>query len=286
MTGTIPGTSWRVEDGIVRENRLVGSGLGDIGRMVVEAPAVARAARPGHFVMVRTWDGEPLLPRAMAPLAYDAASGRMEIFYKVKGPGTRAMAGTLPGAAAHVTGPLGRPVIEGFYGRNVALIGRGVGITPLLPLAKHIVATGGSVSAYLSARTRAYLFGLDEFASLGPVHTQVDDEAAEDELATNALATDALREHCRGGGVDAAYVCGSWRLARAVEDIGASEGFPGFVFLESKMGCGVGYCKGCPVGLRGGGGYRLVCVEGPVFPTREIQLTGPVHPLSEEPGVT
>ena len=277
MTGAIPDTSWRVEDGVVCENRIVGSGLGDIGRMVVEAPGVARAARPGQFVMVRTWEGEPLLPRAMAPLAYDVASGRMEIFYKVKGPGTRAMAGTLPGAAAHVTGPLGRPVLESFDGRNVALVGRGVGITPLLPLAKLIVATGGTVGAYLSARTRAYLFGLDEFASLGPVHTQVDDEAAGDELVT-----DALREDCRGDGVDAAYVCGSWRLARAVEEIGASEGFPGFVFLESKMGCGVGYCKGCPVGLREGGGYRLVCVEGPIFPTREVELTGPVHPLPEE----
>ena len=281
MTGTIPDTSWRVEDGVVCENRIVGSGLGDIGRMVVEAPGVACAARPGQFVMVRTWEGEPLLPRAMAPLTYDVGSGRMEIFYKVKGPGTRAMAGTLPGAAAHVTGPLGRPVLQSFDGRNVALVGRGVGITPLLPLAKHVIATGGSVSAYLSARTRAYLFGLDEFASLGPVHVQVDNEAAGDELAT-----DALREHCRGRRVDTAYVCGSWRLARAVEEIGVSEGFPGFVFLESKMGCGVGYCKGCPVGLRGGGGYRLVCVEGPIFPTREVQLTGPVHPLPEEAEVT
>jgi hypothetical protein len=79
-------TSWRIEDGVVCENALVGAKYGDIGRMVVQAPEVVEAAHPGQFIMVRTWEGtwegEPFLPRAMAPLTYDIASGRMEIFYK------------------------------------------------------------------------------------------------------------------------------------------------------------------------------------------------------------
>ncbi len=267
-------TSWQIEDGVVCENAVVGSRIGDLGRMVVEAPEVTRATRPGQFIMVRTWEGEPFLPRAMAPLTYDVASGRMEIFYKIKGPGTQAMAESRPGAAAHITGPLGQPVLERFDGRNVALVGRGVGITPLLPLAKHIVAIGGSVHVYLSARTRAYLFGFDEFASLGPVYAQVDDERTRGELVTDALA-----EYCRSHRVNGAYVCGSWRLTRAVDGLATSNGFPGYVFLESKMGCGVGYCKGCPVVLRNGGGYRLVCTEGPIFPSREVELSEPVYPL-------
>lgn len=93
--------------------------------------------------------------------------------------------------------------------------------------------------------------------------------------------TDALAEDLEVRGVDAAYVCGSWRLTRAAEEIGASNGFPAYVFLESKMGCGIGYCKGCPTRLRRGGGYKLVCVEGPVFPAREVELSDPVHPFQE-----
>jgi dihydroorotate dehydrogenase electron transfer subunit len=267
-------TSWRIEDGVVCENALVGPKNGDIGRMVVQAPEVVEAARPGHFIMVRTWEGEPFLPRAMAPLTYDVASGRMEIFYKIKGPGTQAMARTRSGAAAHITGPLGQHIVKDFEGCSVALIGRGVGITPLLPLAKHVVATGGNASAYLSARTRAYLFGFDEFEALGPVHVQVDDEGAQGELVT-----DALSGFCESHRVDAAYVCGSWRLTRAAEDLGMSNGFPAYVFLESKMGCGVGYCKGCPARLRGGGGYKLVCVEGPIFLTQDVELSDPIYPL-------
>ena len=88
-------TSWQIEDGLVCENAIIGS---DIGRMVVEAPEVTRAARPGQFSMVRSWETEPLLPRAMAPLTYEVSSGRMEIFYKIKGPGTQAMARTRAGA--------------------------------------------------------------------------------------------------------------------------------------------------------------------------------------------
>lgn len=118
-------TSWLIEDGVVCENAIVEPRRGDIGRMVVEAPEVVEAARPGHFVMIRTWEGEPLLPRAMAPLSYDVARGRMEIFYKIKGSGTEVMARTLPGQTAHVIGPLGRPVLENFDAWNVALVGRG-----------------------------------------------------------------------------------------------------------------------------------------------------------------
>ncbi len=267
-------TGWRIEDGVVVENGGVGPKGGDIGRMVIEAPGVVEASRPGHFVMVRTWEGEPFLPRAMAPLAYDVGNGRMEIYYRVKGAGTREMARTRAGEAAHVTGPLGRPIVGDFGGRRVALVGRGVGITPLLPLAEHIVASGGEVGAYLSARTRDYVFGRERFAALGPVHARADDEGH-----GAGLVTEALAEDLEVRGVDAAYVCGSWRLTRASEELGIANGFPAYVFLESKMGCGIGYCKGCPTRLRNGDGYRLVCVEGPVFPTREVRLSDPVYPL-------
>lgn len=255
---------WRMEDGVVLENGLVGP---DMGRMVVRAPEIVGAARPGQFLMIRCWEGEPLLPRAMAPLSYDIDAGNMEILYRIMGPGTEAMAEAPVGAAAHVTGPLGRAVTEGFEGQNVALVGRGVGITPLLPLARHVVATGGAVSAYLSARRRAYLFGLEEFEVLGPVRAMVDDEGFADEVVTSLLELE-----CETRGVDAAYVCGSRRLIRHTAEIGGEHRFPAYVFLEEKMGCGVGYCKGCPVKLRNGDGYRLVCIEGPLFTAQEVVL--------------
>jgi dihydroorotate dehydrogenase electron transfer subunit len=256
--------SWQIEDGIVIENSLVGS---DMGRMLVEAPEVTRAAQPGQFLMIRCWEGEPLLPRAMAPLTYDVEAGRMEIFYRIMGPGTEAMAEVPAGAIAHVTGPLGQPVTQRFDGQTIALVGRGVGITPLLPLARHIVATGGAVSSYLSARTSVYLFGLDQFRVLGPVQGRADDEGFVEQRVTSIL-----EEACETQRVDAAYVCGSRRLIRHTADIGDRHNFPAYVFLEEKMGCGVGYCKGCPIELLNGAGYKLVCTDGPLFLAREVVL--------------
>lgn len=256
--------SWQIEDGIVIENSRVGS---DMGRMLIEAPEIARVAQPGQFLMIRCWEGEPLLPRAMAPLSYDIEAGSMEIFYRIMGPGTEAMAGVSAGSVAHVTGPLGQPVVHGFVRQKIALVGRGVGVTPLLPLARHIVATEGTVSSYLSARTSAYLFGLNQFRALGPVKGSADDEGFADHMVTSFL-----EEACETQRVDAAYVCGSRRLIRHTADIGERYGFPAYVFLEEKMGCGVGYCKGCPVQLRNDSGYKLVCTEGPMFPTREVML--------------
>lgn len=256
------GQSWQIEDGTVLENGPVLEGA-DVGRMLVEAPAVTRAALPGQFLMLRTWEGEPLLPRAMAPLRYDTSAGRFEIFYRVKGPGTVAMCEARAGVTAYVIGPLGTPVLDTFAGRTVALVGRGVGITPLLPLAHHIVATGGKVRTYLSARTRSYLFGREEFATLGPLT-----EHADDESSGGSLVTENIRSE---GQIDIVYVCGSRRLTQAVAALVEESGSSGFVFLESKMGCGVGYCKGCPASASGGG-YRLVCTDGPILPIHEVLL--------------
>lgn len=255
---------WQVEDGLVLENSLVGS---DIGRMLVRAPEITSTARPGQFLMIRCWEGEPLLPRAMAPLSYDTVSGNVEIFYRIMGPGTEAMAHASAGAIAHLTGPLGQPISDRFENQTVALVGRGVGITPLLPLAKHIVATGGGVVSYLSARTSSYLFGSDEFRALGPVKSRADDEGFADQMVTSLL-----EETCETRRVDAAYVCGSRRLIQHATSIGDRFGFPTYVFLEEKMGCGIGYCKGCPIRLRDRDEYRLVCTDGPLFSAKEVAL--------------
>lgn len=236
----------------------------DTGHITVEAPEIAELSRPGNFLMLRTWEGEPQLPRAMAPLRYDTGRGRVEIYYRIKGSGTEALTKSRAGDRAYLTGPLGTAITRSFQGTSVALVGRGVGITPLLPLAEWIARTGGSPRAYLSARTRGYLFGSERFAELGGVHDQVDDEPGGDPFVTLSLQRAAER-----GEVDEIYACGSRRLVRHAHEIGTDLGIPVMVFLEEKMGCGTGFCKGCPVQLRNGS-YDLVCTSGPLFPTSEL----------------
>lgn len=247
---------WQEETGHVRINQRVDR---DVYRLTLYAPGVTQDAHPGQFVMVSGWDSDPLLPRAMAPIRFNADDGTMDIYYRVVGPGTQAMSTFRPGDAVTVIGPLGTPlaVSEG----PVALIGRGVGITPLLPIAEQAATEGLPVRTYLSARTYRLVVEQSRFLSLGPVECQVDEDAPA------SLVTSALQRHLEEGfRPRLVVVAGAHRLARAAQALSEIYRFRLLVFVEEKMACGVGFCKGCTVGQHN----TLICMAGPALPALEV----------------
>ena len=165
-----------------------------------------------------------------------------------------------------VLGPLGRgfPVIPG--AERVALIGRGIGMAPLLQLARDYVAQGTEVFVYLSAKQPEELYNTEDFRALGAVVRTTTDPTA--------LITDRLAEDCGALRFDAAYSCGSRRLGKAMQSLHKSHGFPAWISLERHMACGVGACKGCVCESRdpitGEPSYARVCKDGPVFPVDEV----------------
>lgn len=247
-------SSWEVELGQVVTNDLVAL---DVYRMTVRAEQVVARALPGQFLMVRGPGMRVLLPRAMAPIRFNP-EGTADIYYRVVGPGTREMADMGPGQAIVVIGPLGTPVPAA---GDLAVVGRGVGITPLLPLAESAVVAGYRVHSYLSARVPELLLDLEDFSRLGPVATHVD-STGPGELVTAALE----REVHDGYRPAQIVVAGSRRLARRVAHLAGVHGFRAQVFVEEKMACGVGFCKGCVIGPH----RRLICVEGPALPIEEV----------------
>lgn len=250
-------TEWREELGIVRARARVDH---DVYRLVVSAPQIAKQAEPGQFVMVLGWDIEPLLPRAMAPICFDAETGIIDMYYRVVGPGTKALTRLHVDDQITIVGPLGTPFTH--YGQAIALIGRGVGITPLLPIAQKAFARGAAIRSYLSARTRRLVLGESQFAALGPLFIQ------DHESPPDALITDLLKDHLSSGfQPDTIMVAGSHRLVMAAVDLGAQYGVDQvWVFVEEKMACGVGYCKGCAVGPH----RALICMAGPALLAREV----------------
>ncbi|MBO4234878.1 MAG: hypothetical protein J5928_00335 [Firmicutes bacterium] len=238
----------------------------------------------------------------------DRERGTMTILYNVKGRGTELMSKLKEGDSAKVLGPLGQPfsVIEG--AKRVALIGRGIGIAPLLLLAQDYVAQGTELYVYLSAKKEDYLFNKDSFEALGAtVRTTTDanvnitDEFKKDcatfaasnaagavgtestaDDGTESIADDGAESAADGDveGVvakppfDAAYSCGSNRLARDMQEMHKKYGFPAYISLEEHMACGVGACKGCVVSAKntatGESYYARVCKDGPVFNVDEV----------------
>ena len=126
---------------------------------------------------------------------------------------------------------------------------------------EQLRAQGTEVYAYLSAKSEDDLFHQELFRTLGAV---VRTTTAPNERITDAFAADAAQLL-----FDAAYSCGSNRLAAHMKQLHAQHGFPAYVSLEEHMACGVGACKGCTCTAHdkdsGEASYVRVCKSGPVF---------------------
>lgn len=249
--------SWVEEHGTVLANTLVDL---DVYSLTIGCQIVAGLALPGQFVMVSGWSIHPLLPRAMAPIRFDAAQGTMTIYYRVIGLGTQKLSRLRSGDDLKVLGPLGKS-----FSLNhgpLALIGRGVGITPLLPLAEAATSRGLAIRTYLSARTGPLILEEQRFRQLGPLAVHVANQTGDDARVTERLAIDltgGFRPHL-------AVVAGSKRLAKHVAQLAHQFGFLAQAFVEEKMACGVGYCKGCAIGVEG----HLICIDGPGMPVEAV----------------
>lgn len=228
---------------------------------------MAALSQPGQFVMIKSWEGnDPFFLRPISINSVDRAAGSMTLLYKVKGRGTVHMSHLKPGDTATVLGPLGKgfPVDSG--ARRVALIGRGIGIAPLLQLARDYAAQGTELCVYLSARQDSELHNKSAFEALGAVVRTTSNP--------QELITDRMAEDCSEHPFDAAYSCGSNRLGQAMQQLHKTYGFPAWISLERHMACGVGACKGCVCENKdpktGEPYYARVCKDGPVFDVDEV----------------
>lgn len=229
-----------------------------VARLEIIAPTAASSLHPGQFIMMRPVQAS-FLPRAMAPFRWDEATGRLTVFIRVLGPGTQAMAQLNPGDEVMIVGPLGRKLELGQG--PWALIGRGVGTTPLWHIARALHEQHEDIRIYLSSRNTHLLLEPQSFEKFGTVycHTDQDDPSGR--------ITQLFSEHLtRGWRPRQVMVSGSRRLHRDVAYAQKQWSFSASVFVEEKMACGIGWCKGCATGQK----WRLLCTEGPTIPLQEV----------------
>jgi len=245
--------------------------------LTLEAPEIARQARPGQFVMVRGWPGaDPFLPRPFDVMKVVEDSGIIVLFVKVEGRGTSLLSVLEPGMPVRCTGPLGRPV-DIAPGVPIALLVRGAGAAAVVMLAAAAARLGVPVYTFLSASTAVRLVCR---VYLEPVSTELQIATDDGSEGYHGNATDLLdrlvERHEWRDGADGApgrvYTCGSRRFARHVQALEEGGRARGFVFLEGLMACGLGDCHGCAVKKQGKPGYFLVCRDGPHFPVGTVVI--------------
>ncbi len=208
-------------------------------------------ARPGQFIMV--WvPGAEEVPMSLTLM--DSGEGVASIAVKRVGETTAALHQLEKGAVIGVRGPYG----NGFTAnRGAALIvGGGVGLSPLLPLAESLAEEGNPVTVVAGAKTKDELLFLRRFRRAGDVITTTEDGT----YGLRGLATQALigllEEHRNFKNV---YACGPEPLLKEVVKAAVRCRIPTQVSLERYMKCGLGICGSCLIAK-----YR-VCRDGPVF---------------------
>ncbi len=235
--------------------------------LVLDAPPTALTIEPGqffHLLCPAAGDDTPFLRRPMSVYRIDSANQRVEFLYKVIGPGTRGIATLAPGDRFDILGPIGVGFTLDASWRTIVVLGRGVGLATLGPLAEMAHHHGVGLSAILSARSPDLVMSSDLFQSYGgEVITVTDSEGTSAVDNVEAILLKLIGENR----ADAFFTCGSNRLLLLMQRLGEEHGVPGQVALEQQMACALGMCQCCVRPIRVGDEivHHRVCFEGPVF---------------------
>jgi len=265
---------------------------GDQFVLRVRAPACARSAQPGSFAHL-TCDEKTPMRRPLSIMGADPATGDIEFLYKIVGEGLRALALKQAGDELSVLGPIGVPFQPDPARPKVLAIGGGVGIPPMVFLARRLQHGNAFKPLVLMGSEIPFPFELQQSArplagvAEGPhgVMRDLETEGIVTRLASNApypeafrgFVTDLARQHLAAlddeqrGKIQIA-ACGPTGMLHAVTQLALEFSLPCQVALEEFMACGVGGCAGCTVLLQTpqGQAMKRVCVDGPVFDATQV----------------
>lgn len=236
----------------------------NIYSMWLRTDEIADHAKAGQFISVYCNDGSRLLPRPISICEIDKKDGAIRIVYRVAGKGTEEFSVLHTGDQLKVVGPLG----NGFpkKSQSAFLIGGGIGIPPMLQLAKELDCEKQIVLGF-----RDELFLMDEFRKQGKVYVATEDGSA----GTEGNVLDAIREN--GLKADIIYACGPTPMLKALKEYAAKNNMECWISMEERMACGIGACLACVCKSKNKDGHtnvknKRICKEGPVFRAEEVDF--------------
>ncbi len=263
-------------DGMVVRNRRIRSCYFMLG---IYCPPIAGQINPGQFVMLKVSDNtSPLLRRPFSvyksyPLTHPEKRkrGHLFILYKKVGGGTRRMTTLCKGQKVDLIGPLG----NGFAlpplpsSANCVLVGGGVGIVSLYPLAEAL--EGRKLLVLIGGKTRDDILGVEDFRKLNSTILTATEDGS---LGVQGTVVDLFISQTKRFKKNEEYyiyACGPVPMLRALAGTVKSKKFICQASLEARMGCGFGACWGCVVKTKHPKiPYQRVCQEGPVFRIEDV----------------
>lgn len=236
----------------------------DIVSMWLKDEEIAMASKPGQFVSFYCKDGSRLLPRPISICEINHSEGTLRFVFRLIGEGTKEIATYKVGDEVVVMGPLG----NGFTleGKKAILIGGGIGIPPMLELAKQLDIEKSIVLGY-----RDVTFMDKEFEPYGDVYVATEDGST----GIKGNVIDAIREHAIDA--DIIFACGPTPMLRGIKAYALEHGIKAQLSLEERMACGIGACLACVCKTKEVDHHTHVhntriCKDGPVFYAQEVEL--------------
>ena len=237
-----------------------------VSLMEIEAPAVARKAEPGQFIILRVDEEGERIPLTIAD--FDRERGTVTIIYQVVGATTEKLNHRSEGDFLQdFVGPLGRATeTEGL--KRVAVVGGGVGTAIAYPVAKKLHDVGCCVDLIVGFRSRDLVILEDEFKAAS---TQLIIGTDDGSYGKKALVTDLLREQIEGGAkYDRVIAIGPVVMMKFVCQLTREYNIPTVVSMNPIMIDGTGMCGGCRLSV--GGETRFACVDGPEFDGHKVDF--------------
>lgn len=232
------------------------------------ATDLAEQAKPGQFIGVYPKDKSTLLPRPISICEIDKEKKALRIVYRIAGAGTTEFSSYQAGDEVAVLGTLGNGFpLEAGKGKKVFLIGGGIGVPPILEMAKQMDADKSILLGYRDGD----LFLKEDFDAYGKVYVATEDGS----VGTKGNVMDAIAAN--GLEADAIFACGPMPMLRAIKRYAEDAGIKAYISLEEHMACGVGACLGCVVKTKEVDHHSHVhnariCTDGPVFDAEEVDI--------------
>lgn len=246
--------------------------IGDgIFSMWIQTEKIGKEAKPGQFVSLYSKDGSKLLPRPISLCEIDRENSRLRLVYRVTGAktGTEEFSRLKAGDTIPVIGPLGNGFpVEKAEGKRAFLMGGGIGVPPILELAKQMQCEKKQiVVGYRNAQT----FLKEEFEAVGELYISTEDGS----VGTKGNVMDAIREQKLKA--DIIYACGPTPMLRAIKQYAEENGIECYISLEERMACGIGACLACVCKSKEKDAHsnvhnKRICKDGPVFLATEVEI--------------
>lgn len=238
-------------------------------------PMMARAAKPGQFVIVITHEDGERIPLTIAD--FDADKGTVTLVIQAVGKTTREMQKTCQVGTNifGVTGPMGVPShTEG--PKKVICVGGGLGVAPVYPQARAFKESGAYVIGVIGFRSKELMFWEDKFRSVCDEFIVCTDDGSE---GIKGRVTDGIEKALEvHSDIDELVAIGPPIMMKASVEVTRPRGIKSTVSLNPIMVDGTGMCGGCRVTV--GGEQKFACVDGPDFDGHQVDFDNLMNRLS------